>query len=313
MNAKALDKKALGREIERDLRAKARAKIVELRERIRTAKKDRKVAIVNVKQSCKIGRERAKLLRVEALAAAKEAGRLAREAAKSECSANTKAAKSQRPIDEARIALESEQADQRALRRIDRGNRQRASERKATTAKTHRSESDDEVRANLPADLLPLFERMKKSIKGSARRSRTEEFLEYAETHEGEVLEALTEDGEAAVDRLVAELEARERRANPEPRGAAEHAAVRRYKRVHWGVPGDGKIHRGRAADPRKTSTALGTLVSVVYCTQKGGDGELVEYEHKFSRKSPPVLAFNREGLLIIGGSYRVEERGIVG
>jgi hypothetical protein len=46
-----------------------------------------------------------------------------------------------------------------------------------------RAESDDEVRSNLPADLVALFERVKGGIKASPRMSRTEVFLQYAEEH----------------------------------------------------------------------------------------------------------------------------------
>jgi hypothetical protein len=71
-------------------------------------------------------------------------------------------------------------------------------ERKKAGATTRRAESDDEVRSNLPPELLPSFERMKRAIKASPRMSRTEAFLQWAHDHPSEVFaddEALLEQG----------------------------------------------------------------------------------------------------------------------
>lgn len=310
---KALDKAALRKEIGRDLQAKARAKLVELRDRVRAAKRNRKAAIAEVKVACREGRkvasERAKLVKIEAAAAAKEI----RASARTDCAANTVRAKSNRPIEEARKELADERAFRRSMRVIDRNNRTRAAERKTTT-RERRSESDDEVRANLRADLLPLFERVKRSIKGSARRSRTEEFLEYAETHEGEAVEAMVEDGEAYVDRMLAEHEeAERRRRNPAPRSVAEERAVKNYARLHWGQFGNRDVKKMDVGDPRQVLTVLGVLSRVEYVTKKGHDKSLVTYFHDFSKREPPLLVVDRDGkLLIAGGIYKVETRGIV-
>ncbi len=40
------------------------------------------------------------------------------------------------------------------------------------------AESDDEVRSNIPPELVALFERVKRGIKASPRMSRTEAFLQ---------------------------------------------------------------------------------------------------------------------------------------
>lgn len=97
---------------------------------------------------------------------------------------------------------DAERAFQRSLRRA---------ERHATVARTARStggerasESDDEVRANLPPELVPLFEQIKKHVRPRPGISRTETVLQYAEDHPDEVLEATMSDSDAAVERLVA-------------------------------------------------------------------------------------------------------------
>ena len=54
--AKALDKKRLWREIEREERRKARAKLVGLRGSIREARRQRKEALVAAKERCRAER-----------------------------------------------------------------------------------------------------------------------------------------------------------------------------------------------------------------------------------------------------------------
>lgn len=95
-----------------------------------------------------------------------------------------------------------------------------------------------------------------------------------------------------------------------------DSAALREYRRSHWGLGGEGKVREGKAPDPRAgTLVQLGELVSVVYLTRKLGDLAPTEYEHDFGREGRglPLLAYNKTGLVIVGGSYRVTARGIVG
>jgi hypothetical protein len=97
--------------------------------------------------------------------------------------------------------------------------------------------------------------------------------------------------------------------ANPDRK--AVEAAMRIYRRDHWGQRGSWKQSRLSAADPRLLSVALGELVAVVYRTKKGGDVQLTDYEHHFSRPLP-ILSYHAGGLLILGGKYHVTERGII-
>lgn len=98
---------------------------------------------------------------------------------------------------------------------------------------------------------------------------------------------------------------------------ASVERALREYKRVHWGIEGPRGAVSTRVPDPflkdDPVPVVLGHLVKVVYCTEKGGDGELVDYDHDFDPKNSPILCFNRSGLIICGGGYRVGIRGIVG
>jgi hypothetical protein len=85
------------------------------------------------------------------------------------------------------------------LRRIERANAQLRKEVPRLTRLERQGESDDEVRASLPSDLVSLFERVKRSIKASPRMSRLEHFLRYAEEHPEEVLGAIEDKTEAVI------------------------------------------------------------------------------------------------------------------
>ena len=99
---------------------------------------------------------------------------------------------------------------------------------------------------------------------------------------------------------------------NPGSTQSLEREALKEYRKVHWGIEAQA-IRNGTAPDPRVPLAALGHLLTAVYVTEKGGDGGLVEYEHDFGPRNLPILAFNPSGLVIVGGGYKVNERGIVG
>jgi hypothetical protein len=91
------------------------------------------------------------------------------------------------------------------------------------------------------------------------------------------------------------------------------NAARARYRITHWGEAGPRPYRDLLCPDPSaRPLVERVELVSLVYLTTKGGDGEPTEYEHEFSR-ARPVLAFHQGGLVICGGGYRVGIRGIHG
>lgn len=88
--------------------------------------------------------------------------------------------------------------------------------------------------------------------------------------------------------------------------------AIRDYRWKHWGSKGNGRTSAMTCADPaHEPLTQMGHLVSVTYETDKFGDPPGTHYEHEFSRPLP-VLAYSSGGLVICGGRYKVEARGIV-
>lgn len=88
--------------------------------------------------------------------------------------------------------------------------------------------------------------------------------------------------------------------------------ADRTYKREHWGDEATklspGEIARVRPGD---VLVELGELAEIAYDTTKQGEAAI--FVHKFLR-TRPRLAHTQDGrLVIVGGSYRVTEAGIVG
>lgn len=86
-----------------------------------------------------------------------------------------------------------------------------------------------------------------------------------------------------------------------------------KYREVHWGEKGPVAERRRQVPNPHDLPLIeLGELVSVTYRTKKGGDRTLTDYEHEFEGPLP-LLVFNKGGLIIAGGKYKITTRGIVG
>jgi len=387
MSARA-DRKKLWRDIERADRELRRKRERELKAEIRAARSGRAPALKASRAACAVRRVELR----ESCDAEREAIR-----------ARTRAI-----IASARAEISARRADAASLRRIERGNKTAAAMRPKVSRAVRRSESDDEVRANIDPELTGLWERVKRGIRGDARKTRTEAFLEYVEAHPDEVWSGIDD----KTDALIAELEARQARTNPRgkkkptplalelesatprgwrwfrmqvadaferrygafvptsdggevlvvpdvpdrlvrfadtldaaearilssrpatpaeiaaafaarenparhvprpPRTLAERKATATYRATHWGKGSRGIVDTMRAADPKAGPlVALGELESVTYRTHKLGDGPST-YVHKFAAGARPVLAHNPGGLVIVGGAYTVNVRGIVG
>lgn len=201
------DKRKLWQAIERERKKEARAKVRTLREAHKQARETRKAAIGSSKAECKAARAAARARVAELRERAKRAALEAKVAARTTCDVGAKLAGTARgEVTRTAAELHTERAYQRSLRVLERGERERKRAEKRATAAERRSESDDEVRANIPAELRPTFEKVKRQIKGSARKSRTEAFLEWIEEHPAEEYAAIDD----ATDRAVAEMERRQ-------------------------------------------------------------------------------------------------------
>lgn len=202
---------ALMRQIARDLKGKNRAKLVALRAQVRRLSGEAKNVRAAAIAQCRRGRRQ--LPSQAELAAALRA---AKRAARSQCDADLKTARGVKDAAaRARAELAAEKKYQADLRRIESGNRAKLAREKKSrgpgVSRAPRQETDAEVEGNIPPELVALWRRVRRSIKGSDRKSRTEAFLEYAEEHPDEEWTAL----EDSVDRAIAEMERRQAMPNP--------------------------------------------------------------------------------------------------
>lgn len=170
----ALDKKKLKREIQKAQREKFRARLVELRELIKRS--DCARARVEARINCAMRAEQAK-----------QAGAVV--------------------ITERKNELEAERGFERKMQKHEKPSRLRS------TAGERRAESDDEVRSNLHPTMVPVFDHVRRHIKGGPRMSRTEAFLHWAEENPDEVIGLMQHDADRYLNQLLAEQARVERQA----------------------------------------------------------------------------------------------------
>jgi hypothetical protein len=203
------------RDIERAARAKAKAELTELRAQLKAAFAAKKGKAGEALRACRAGRKaqkaRAKARRAELLAKLAAETLQEKHAALLACESGIASARSLATHHaSARAKLEAERRFRAEMRRIEAQNRERKRElTPKRVARDLQTESDDEVRQNIPPELVPLFERVKRSIKGTGYHSRSEAFLHYAEENPSEVFAGIEDE----TDRLIREIEARERAA----------------------------------------------------------------------------------------------------
>jgi len=224
-------RRVLMKEIAREHRKKQREQLSDLRRAIVEARAAHRGALAGARFRCREDRIALRaLLRERHRSVLLELGRQAaadRATARESCRLAKAAA---RTIGEgrgrAKAALEAERQYRREMRRIEAANRTKRKAHKEAPRRGAR-ESDEDVERTIPPELVALFRKVGRSIRGSDRMSRSEAFLHYAEENPREVLEVL----EDRSDALVAELEGRERAARKElrrkvPRRVYEDAGV---------------------------------------------------------------------------------------
>lgn len=98
--------------------------------------------------------------------------------------------------------------DDAADRRITKhGERERA----RVTARELLGQSDDEVRSNLDPHLVPIFDRVRKTIHKTKHMDRTEAFQHWAHEHPHEIQEMQSENSDKELSRLLREHTRQER------------------------------------------------------------------------------------------------------
>jgi len=95
---------------------------------------------------------------------------------------------------------------------------------------------------------------------------------------------------------------------------ASLEKARAKYEAFQWGRK-PRKVKRVGVSPRPRALAKLGTAEAIVYSTTKGKTG-FAHYEHAFGEDGgkKPVLAVDpdTDRLHLVGGSYRVEKRGIV-
>lgn len=218
-----LDKKKLRSTIDKDQRTAHAKKIQHLKEQIRKARSGGPEHRASAKNACaearKAAAERARAIIVRMRAEALKLANAEREGARWSCQARKRGHRMN--LVKLRADLAAERKFRKDMLAIERGNRARRRGLSRATGRERASESDDEVRANIPSELVPMWNRVRKGIKGSPRKSRTEAFMQYAEENPREHYAGV----EDKTDALVRELERQQRAgrrdyARPRRRGA---------------------------------------------------------------------------------------------
>jgi molybdenum-dependent DNA-binding transcriptional regulator ModE len=183
------------------LREKDRAELGVLRAKIRAARVERRHLLSIARQSCRTTREALRDRQTEDRRAFVTDQRAERVLDREICTMGKGNAKQKGTELEttAKRTLREERAFQRQVRRSGKKIPER------TTARERAQEDDDAVRSNLPPELVPVFDKVRKQIKGGPRRSRTEAFLEWAEENPEEILTVQQADADAYLRQLMKE------------------------------------------------------------------------------------------------------------
>jgi hypothetical protein len=188
---------------------RAQAELERLRVELAAARLRRRRALVQASASCRRAREamraRARQYRAVELERINMETRRMRTAATNACKARKHRIQSSTNVDKGAAALREEARLQRQLQRLE--SRARIAH-KRSSARELAQEDDDAVRSNLPAELAAVFDRVRRQIKTGKRTTRTEAFLEWAESHPEDVLAYQQHDTDREVRRLIAEHEA---------------------------------------------------------------------------------------------------------
>jgi mRNA-degrading endonuclease toxin of MazEF toxin-antitoxin module len=181
------DRKKLQRELAEHLREKDRAALGLLRAQIKHARVERKSMLRVARQSCHTARAELKARQAVQRSEFVQAQRFERVLERTTCATGKENAKAKGLELElgAKRTLKDEAALQRQVRRAGKA---APAARIRTTARERSQEDDDAVRSNLPPELVPVFDKVSRKIKGSPKRTRTEAFLDWAEENPDEII-----------------------------------------------------------------------------------------------------------------------------
>lgn len=228
----------IARELRRDLRQKDRATLARLRSSIEAARTQRTQRTREITQTCKRAREDARAWAKQARRELTE--RIERERAELRGSCGASRARAREEGASAIEAARAELAQARADLAVERAwTRKQAKRPTAQRAARVLSESEEEVLRNIPPELVPVWHSVKRGIHATARRSRTEAFLEWAHDHPGRVYELLERDAVRHLEALERDERAlsRSMQSGERYKGKPAHVASRStdFDPLDWG------------------------------------------------------------------------------
>jgi hypothetical protein len=195
----------------RAMRAEARARVARLRGELRTAlaaKKQRMRELTKIIRAERVAlRDRLREVRKTRLAELRDWERGERAKARAEWRRRRDEAKGEDEgeLARARAELAADRAHAAEVRRIAREARQRA------VSHAKGAQNDEDVRALVPSELVPLFDRVKQSIRGTPKQSRAEAFLQLAAARPDDVFRIVEPRLEQAIEEVLAALKHAER------------------------------------------------------------------------------------------------------
>lgn len=193
--------KKLQKELAGYLRDKDRAALALLRARIKVARTDRLLGLRAARSSCAMARSQLQAQQRgerEQFVQRQRGERLAERAA---CSAGKDTARSRGK--ELESLSRSELASAKAQLRVERRTSALGAGKVRSTARERAQEDDDAVRGNLPPELRPVFDKVRRHIKPSGKKSRTEAFLDWAEENPEEILAVQQADADRELKQLL--------------------------------------------------------------------------------------------------------------
>lgn len=194
----AQQKRSIQRELAHDLRQKDREVLHMLRSKISNARLRRHARICGARSECRRLRRALQEHQRQERFDLRQSQRVERLNGRAACRVDSALARSlgTKEVNEGKADLRAERALQRQVRNAGKSVVR-------STALERREESDDAVRRNLPAELVPVFDSIKGKIKGSPRKSRTEAFLQWAEENPGEVVASEQADADVYLEKLL--------------------------------------------------------------------------------------------------------------
>lgn len=201
------------RYFEAKVRESLKAELRGLRKRLKQLRAERRAAVQKARAGCRASRARARKRAADIRTGHRQLAdaeiRELRLAGKTACERAIERARKKHRNTERQVQAEKLERARYAALLTGKSERVRKKQSKAIRAVERRSESDDEVRSNLDPSLVPLFDRLRRSIKATPRKSRTEAFLQWVEEHPDEVAAHYTRVGEEQAAREIAAFEAR--------------------------------------------------------------------------------------------------------